>query len=363
MAQVLLTVSGVIAPDTAEKIAQGARPRADYFELARAFEADIIDYAVARHSSGWFGRLLERLAGPNLLLAWACYCRRHHYNVIFTDGEQVGIPLAGLLKYATIGSRRPCHMMIVHILSVRKKMFLFDLLGLQSHVDVFLVYATWQQQFIQRRWNVPATRVVFTPFMVDADFFAPDKVTPNRPSRPMICSVGLESRDYPTLIQAVRGLDIQVVIAAASPWAKHADSTHGQDIPENVTVQRFSQYELRQLYADSSFVVMPLLNVNYQAGVTAILEAMAMERAVICSRTPGQTDVVIDGETGLYVPPGDPEALRAAIMHLIRHPDQAIRMGQAGRRRIEQEMSLDHYTARLSRLVASVRPNVEAVTH
>ncbi len=363
MAQVLLTVSGVIAPDTVEKIAQGARPRADYFELAQAFEADIMDYAAARRNSGWFGWLLERLSGPNLLLAWACYCRRRHYHVIFTDGEQVGIPLATLLKYATIAGHRARHVMIVHILSVGKKMLLFDVLGLQSHVDIFLVYATWQQQFIQRRWKVPAQRVVFTPFMVDADFFAPDKVTPNPTSRPMICSVGLESRDYPTLIQAVRGLDIQVVIAAASPWARQADSTQGQHIPENVTVQRFSQYELRQLYADSRFVVMPLLNVNYQAGVTAILEAMAMGRAVICSRTPGQTDVVIDGETGLYVPPGDPDALRAAIMQLVTHPDQAARMGQAGRRRIEQEMSLDHYTARLSRVVASVQTNGEAVTH
>ncbi len=362
MAPVLLTVSGVIAPDTAEKIAQGARPRADYFALAQAFDADIMDYAAARRNSGWFGWLLERLAGPNLLLAWACYCRQQHYNVIVTDGEQVGIPLAGLLKYAMIAGRRARHVMIVHILSVGKKMFLFDLLGLQSHIDIFLVYATWQQQFIQRRWKVSPARVVFTPFMVDADFFAPDTVTPNLTARPMICSVGLESRDYPTLIQAVRGLDIQVVIAAASPWARQSDSTQGQDIPENVTVQRFSQYELRQLYADSRFVVMPLLNVNYQAGITAILEAMAMGRAVICSRTPGQTDVVIDGETGMYVPPGDPDALRAAIMHLINHPDQAARMGQAGRRRIEQEMSLDHYAARLGRLVARIQADVEAVT-
>ena len=105
------------------------------------------------------------------------------------------------------------------------------------------------------------------------------------------------------------------------------------------------------MYGDSRFVVMPLLNVRYQAGVTAILEAMAMGRAIICSRTPGQTDVIVEGETGLYVPPGDPAALRAAIECLLAHPEEAERMGRAGRRRVEQAMSLDGYVGCLHRYV------------
>jgi glycosyltransferase involved in cell wall biosynthesis len=169
----------------------------------------------------------------------------------------------------------------------------------------------------------------------------------------MICSVGLEARDYPTLLTAVRGLGARVTIAAASPWSKRADSTRHQEIPANVTVGRFSQFELRQLYADSRFMVMPLANVDFQAGVTAILEAMAMGRAVICTKTRGQTDVVVEGETGLYVPPGDPQALRSAIEYLLANPHEAERMGQAGRRLVEQSMSLDRYVQCLSRFVAN----------
>jgi glycosyltransferase involved in cell wall biosynthesis len=242
--------------------------------------------------------------------------------------------------------------MIVHILSVKKKMLFFDRFGIQSHIDRFFVYSTWQKRFIERRWQVAPERVVFTPFMVDTRFFAPEQVTPNPGSLPQICSVGLEARDYRTLLESVRGLDTRVTIAAASPWSKRTDSTADQDIPENVTVRRFSQFELRQLYADSRFMVMPLHNVDFQAGVTAILEAMAMGRAVICTRTPGQTDVVVEGETGLYVPPGDPQALRTAIEHLLANPQEAKRMGQAGRRLVEQMMSLDCYVERLSRFVA-----------
>lgn len=357
MAQVLLTVSGVVAPDTAARVAQGERPRADYLELARAFDADLIDYAEARRGSGWLGALLERIGGPDLRLAWVCFQRSGRYQVIFTDGEQIGIPLAALYKFIGFGSRsRPRHLMIAHILSVGKKQLFFDWLRVQSHIDTFFVYSTWQKRFIETRWQVPAERVVFTPFMVDARFFAPDQVTPHPTPRPMICAAGLESRDYPTMMEAVRGLDLQVTIAAASPWAKQADSTRNAEIPANVTVQRFTQFALRQLYADSRFVVMPLYNVNYQAGVTAILEAMAMGRAVICSRTPGQTDVVVEGETGLYVPPGDASALREAIEYLLNNPHEAERMGQAGRRRIEESMSLDHYTTRLNRSVQEALP-------
>ena len=46
--RVVLTVSGVIAADTREQIASGKRPRADYLELARSFNADLLDYAAAR---------------------------------------------------------------------------------------------------------------------------------------------------------------------------------------------------------------------------------------------------------------------------------------------------------------------------
>lgn len=354
MKSVLLTVSGNIAPDIEEQIAQGRRPLADYIGMARAFDADLLDYRKAREETGWVGSLLDKIGGGNLLLAWRCFQDRQKYRVIFTDGEQVGIPLALFFKFIGIGSRAR-HLMIAHILSVPKKMFLFDWLGIANQIDIFFPYATWQKRFIETRWKVPPERVVFTPFMVDADFFAPDMAKsdsklprPADPAIPMICAVGLEFRDYPTLIQAVKGLKVHLVIAAASPWSKRADTTAQQEIPENVTVQRFSQYELRDLYATCRFVVMPLFNVNFQAGVTAILEAMAMEKAVICSRTPGQTDVIIEGETGMYVPAEDPAAMRQAVQTLLDDPEQCAEMGRKGRQRILAEMNLDCYIQRLS---------------
>jgi glycosyltransferase involved in cell wall biosynthesis len=260
--------------------------------------------------------------------------------------------------------RRPRHMMIAHVLSARKKQMLFDHLRLASHIDLFLVYSTWQRHLIAERWKLPAERVKFTPFMVDSGFFSVQAVEPEtagaipgveRDGRPLLCAVGLEFRDYPTLLAAVTGLDAQVVIAAASPWSRRADSTRGRPIPENVTVGRFSHRDLRGLYAASEFVLMPLHEIDFQAGVTALLEAMAMGRALVCTRTPGQTDVVVEGETGLYVPPGDPDAFRAAITSLLADPERRRRMGAAGRALVESRMDLKHYVKRLRALVDGVR--------
>ena len=347
--RVVLTVSGVIPADIHEQIAGGMRPRADYLELARSFDADILDYAKARTITGRMGTMLNRLGGPNLVLAYACWKVRNDYRAIVTDGEQIGLPLAVLLKLTPGG--RPRHMMIVHVMSEPKKTFFLDWLGVQSCIDRFITYSRWQQEFIESRWKLARSLVVWTPFMVDQKFFAPEQVKPNHTVRPQICAVGLERRDYTTLLRAVEDLDVHVVIAAASPWSKRKHAMAKESIPSNVTVRKFTQYELRQLYADSRFMVMPLENVKFQAGVTAILECMAMGKAVVCSRVPGQTDVVVEDENGRYAPPRDPLALRAEIRRLLDHPEEADSLGTRGRQLIERQMNLDLYSQRLADLL------------
>src|SRR5262249_30064615 len=150
---------------------------------------------------------------------------------------------------------------------------------------------------------------------VDTRFFAPRE--PASADGPMICTAGLEFRDYPTLLEAVRGLDARVVVAAASPWSKRPHTTARAHLPPHVDICQLGFVALRQLYADAEFVVMPLCDVPFQAGVTTILEAMAMRNAVVCSRTRGQTDVLLDDVTGVYVPPGDVPRLRAALVDLL----------------------------------------------
>jgi glycosyltransferase involved in cell wall biosynthesis len=347
--RVLLTVSGTIPPDLTTAIEEGRRPRADYLELAREFDADLIDYGETPRARRGVGRALARVLGEDALLAWECFRRRKQYDVVFTDGEQVGLPLAALLW---LSRDRPRHVMIGHRLSPRKKVLLHRVLRLRSRIDQVLVYASAQRQFAIETLGYPPDRVVLTTFMVDTDFWRPEHVTVGPRERPMICAVGQELRDYPTLVEAVRGLDVDVIVAGASPWSKRADSSAGLDIPTNVDVRGFNLFDLRQLYADASFVVVPLQETDFQAGITTILEAMSMGKAVVCTRTTGQTDAIIDGETGVYVPPADIERLRAEIKRLLADPAAATRLGEAGQRWVREHAGIDVYCARLAICVA-----------
>ncbi len=65
------------------------------------------------------------------------------------------------------------------------------------------------------------------------------------------------------------------------------------------------------------------------------LEAMAAGKPVIASEVGGVPELVLDGETGLLVPPEDPAALAAAMRKLAGDPDLRLRLGGAGRARAE----------------------------
>jgi glycosyltransferase involved in cell wall biosynthesis len=75
---------------------------------------------------------------------------------------------------------------------------------------------------------------------------------------------------------------------------------------------------------------------------TSLLDAMACSRPVVATRVGGIPEVVIDGETGLLVPPRDPEALAAAIVRLVRDRCLREKMGAAGRARVESAFSAEH---------------------
>jgi glycosyltransferase involved in cell wall biosynthesis len=172
----------------------------------------------------------------------------------------------------------------------------------------------------------------------------------------MICSAGREMRDYGTLIRALRDTGIRCHIAAyAVPRKRDAWIEDAGPLPPHVTVGKMKNFaELRALYARSRFVVVPLLQNDTDSGTTVILEAMAMGKAVVCSRTRGQRDHIDDGKTGIYVPVGDPRALREAIQYLWDHPDVAERMGCEGRKLIEQHHTLDLFLDQVRRVVEEV---------
>jgi glycosyltransferase involved in cell wall biosynthesis len=82
----------------------------------------------------------------------------------------------------------------------------------------------------------------------------------------------------------------------------------------------------------------------------AALEAMAVGLPVVATGVGGTPEVVADGETGLLVPPRDPDGLSQAIARMLHDPELWRRMGQAGRRRVGQRFSVERMVRQTERL-------------
>lgn len=96
-----------------------------------------------------------------------------------------------------------------------------------------------------------------------------------------------------------------------------------------------------------------MLHPSFAEGLpVVIMEALALGRPVIASRIAGIPELVVDGESGWIVTPGDVGDTLRALKEALRTPvDRLTEMGKAGRVRVEQEHDVKRETAKLARLI------------
>lgn len=99
--------------------------------------------------------------------------------------------------------------------------------------------------------------------------------------------------------------------------------------------------------------VFVLPSVNEPFG-RAIIEAMAVGCPVVATDSGGVPEVVQDGETGMLVPPGEPEALAQAIETLLADPGKAEQMGRAGLSRAREKFNADRVARQVQQLYERV---------
>ena len=86
----------------------------------------------------------------------------------------------------------------------------------------------------------------------------------------------------------------------------------------------------------------------------AVVEAMAMGKAVVATTTGGLPEVVAQGETGLLVPPGDVESLAATVVSLLQDDSRREQMGGNGRARAQERFSLDASVMHMEQLYGEI---------
>jgi glycosyltransferase involved in cell wall biosynthesis len=194
---------------------------------------------------------------------------------------------------------------------------------------------------------------------IDTKFFDPDSAPSVAPpvDEPYILSAGLERRDYTTLLDAVEGLPIRLVIAAGSPWSKE-DFHTTRGLPANVIVASFNHEEMRELYRHARLVVLSVFPTERACGMNVVGEAWAMRRPVIASATEGLIEYMSSGKNGLLVAPGSADEVRNAITHLLSSTDRADQLAANGADFVRSTLSLDNFLSTVRRAIKVSEQNV-----
>jgi glycosyltransferase involved in cell wall biosynthesis len=100
---------------------------------------------------------------------------------------------------------------------------------------------------------------------------------------------------------------------------------------------------------------------DYEGSPLTVMEYMEASLAVVATRVSGVVDVVVDGETGVVVPPRNPEALADATARLLADPDARARLGRRGRELRRELWGVEAWIRRVEelyeRLLANGRVN------
>jgi starch synthase len=187
---------------------------------------------------------------------------------------------------------------------------------------------------------------------IDAEQYSPDPATDVLErygvdtSKPSVVFVGRITRQkgVPVLLRAAAHLDpeVQLVLCAGAPDTPELGAEVAGLVEELRKTRAgviwlsgmLSKREVIQLLSHSTLFACPSV---YEPLGIVNLEAMACGTAVVASKVGGIPEVVADGETGLLVPPDDPDALAESINALTRDRDRAKAMGVAGRERAQSQ--------------------------
>ncbi len=154
----------------------------------------------------------------------------------------------------------------------------------------------------------------------------------------------------PAILRAVP--DLYYVVVGAGDDRSHLETLAQQlDVAERVLFvgSAADSAELIGYYDACDVFVMP----SQQEGFGLVfLEAMSRSKPVIAANFGGATDIVSDSNTGYVIEYGDREKLAELTITLLQDPQLCQQMGEAGRRRVEDEFCLEVFQQRLSALVS-----------
>src|SRR6185437_15230267 len=278
----------------------------------------------------WLLRLAGKRWGYNLtglLAGLRMFARRRYCQGVVTDGGSSGMLFAWLQALCPWG-RKP-HVLVDCLWELPQSPLRawFKMLRIRlaaRSVHRFVVWASHETEDFAHAFGIPKWRLEYVPFhhtLHDYSYEIRDDG--------YLFAGGNSDRDYRTLVEAVRSVNIPVWIALTQ-----RDLLAGVEVPPHVRVEATTPDGFRQAMAGAKFIVVPMRKGTLRSGgQQTCLNAMLLGKPTIVVGRRWGVDFITDGEDGLLVDYEDPQSLRRAIRWVLDHPEAARRMGERARER------------------------------
>jgi glycosyltransferase involved in cell wall biosynthesis len=287
------------------------------------------------------------------------------YDLIYSCGQAETI-LLGILRFLGI-LPKPLVIKLERPFKVNFLSKIFLKLFARGH-DQLLCLSSRVETQLRDEFGIPQSKVTLLDWGPDLPSYDEAKQGQSpQTDPPLIISAGNTSRDYNVLAKAAGDLNCIVQI-----YCSKSSAPTFTPLPANINVQykhetattALSWQDLISIYEKAYAIAIPLSIPETRAdntplyGLTSLLDAMAMEKAVIMTyHRQANIDVAKEG-IGLWVDPEDEEGWHKALSYLLEHPAETKAMGKRARRLAEEKYNLERFSAQLaSTLKIVVKPN------
>ena len=274
-------------------------------------------------------------------------------DVVLSTVDTVGIPLMLLARgravrspfvYAAIGLPER----LVQLRPGRMELLYAQALGEASGI---ITYSRHEADVLTR-WlgeRGAGAPVEFVPFGVDVDAFRPTSLSPDLD----IVSIGADPhRDFDLLLEVARALPERSFRVVTT--GERARSLERR--PANVSVETDLPFdEMRRWLERARVVALPVRDNSYSGATTVLLQAMAMAKPVVVTRTAAIATGygLVDGDNVRLVAPGDSASFGDALADVLRDDVQGRALGARARTMVEDGLTWGSYVRRLQDMLVA----------
>ena len=299
-----------------------------------------------------FLRIYPLLAVRLLAAAWASmWSARSSPSAVLVSSDIEAV-MFGLIRSAL---RRPT-LIVLQTLIITPRSSRWANLAYMAYwrlilglIDVGVCHARSEIAEYERLFPAHGHKLVFIPYGTTVNRRSPSSAPPPPDDVPTIVTAGRSGRDYLTLARAVEGLPCRLTIICdvAGPLRTLPAS-------EQIEIARTCfDHEYLDRLAQATIVVVPLSVHHASAGQMVLLQAAALARPVVITRTATTIDYATDGKDGLLVPMGDVATLRQTLAYLLGNAELRRLLGQAASDRFVRHHSTEAYVRNLVQIVQS----------